>query len=149
MANRNAGTVSIRLSVKDKAAVENALKSIGKDGEKALRKIQKAGEPASKSLKAISAASGELQGKAAGLNSRLGGLGTTLSAIGPAGVAAGAALGAVTLAMAASAKAAVRAADSMAELQEAAQVAGIDVESYQALSEFLCGKASPGRWPRC
>ena len=131
MANRNAGTVSIRLSVKDKAAVEKALKSIGKEGEQALRKIEKSGQPASRSLKAVSAASGELKGKAEGLNARLGGVGSALSAIGPAGVAAGAALGAVTLAMAAASRAAVRAADSMAELRGAAQMAGLDVETYQ------------------
>ena len=131
MANRNAGTVSIRLAVKDKAAVEKALKSIGKEGEQALRKIEKSGQPASRSLKAVSAASGELKGKAEGLNAQLGGVGSALSAIGPAGVAAGAALGAVTLAMAAASRAAVRAADSMAELRGAAQMAGLDVETYQ------------------
>nr|WP_321459599.1 phage tail tape measure C-terminal domain-containing protein [uncultured Cohaesibacter sp.] len=131
MADRNAGTVSIRLAVKDRAAVEKALKSIGKEGEQALRKIQKSGEPASRSLKAVSAASSELKGRAAGLNAQLGGISSTLSAIGPAGVAAGAALGAVVLTMTAISRAAVRAADSMAELGSAAQMAGLGVETYQ------------------
>lgn len=144
MGNRNAGTVSIRLAVRDKAACEKALKSIGKEGERALHKIEKSGKPASRSLKAVSAASGELRGKAEGLNARLGGVGSALSSIGPSGVAAGAALGAVTLAMAAASRAAVRAADSMAELRGAAQIAGIDVESYQEL-EYAATRVGVGQ----
>nr|WP_321482857.1 phage tail tape measure C-terminal domain-containing protein [uncultured Cohaesibacter sp.] len=144
MSNRNAGTVSVRLSVKDKAAVEKALKSIGKEGEQALRKINKAGAPASRSLRAVSAASQEAQGRINALNGRVGGLGTVLSSMGGAGLAAGAAIGAVVVAVTALNRAAVKAADSMAELRGAAQVAGIDVESYQEL-EYAAIKLGVGQ----
>ena len=55
MATRN---LSIRLSVKDHETVQRALGQLGDRGQAALRRIERAGQPASKSLLAVNAAAG-------------------------------------------------------------------------------------------
>ncbi|PLW79069.1 phage tail tape measure C-terminal domain-containing protein [Cohaesibacter celericrescens] len=137
--NRDAGSVSIRLSVKDKAVVEKALKDFGKEGELALKKINTAGQPASAALKGVSAASGELRSTADGLTSRLGATGGVLRSIGPAGLVAGAAIGAAVVAFEAMRRAAINAAESLAELKGEAAIAGLDVEAFQEF-EFMANK---------
>lgn len=50
--------VGIRLSVKDKDLVERALKSLGKEGQEALERIEKAADKSAVSLQALNAAAG-------------------------------------------------------------------------------------------
>ncbi|WP_319532862.1 phage tail tape measure C-terminal domain-containing protein [uncultured Cohaesibacter sp.] len=141
MANRDAGSISVRLSVKDQDTVRRALQKFGKEGETALKKIDAAGKPASKGLKAVSAASQDLKSSAEGLNSRLGVTGGILRSLGPAGLAAGAAMGALLVTMESLRRAGVAAAESLAALNGEAQVAGLDVESYQEF-EYVAAKLS-------
>lgn len=61
--------VGIRLSVKDDAIVRRALQELGKDGEAALKRIERAGKPASTSLVALNAAAGAVRGSIGGLMS--------------------------------------------------------------------------------
>ncbi len=89
--------LAIRLSVMDGGKVKAELKEIGESGEKSLKKIELAGQPASKSLIALNAAANDMKGAAIGLSSQMGPVGAGLAALGPAGLAAGAALGALAL----------------------------------------------------
>jgi len=59
--------VGIRLSVKDDAIVRRALQELGKDGEAALKRIERAGKPASTSLVALNAAAGAVRGSIGGM----------------------------------------------------------------------------------
>ncbi|MDD3183406.1 MAG: phage tail tape measure C-terminal domain-containing protein [Alphaproteobacteria bacterium] len=94
MAERN---LAIRLSVMDGGKVKAELKEIGESGEKSLKKIELAGQPASKSLMALNAAANDVKGMAVGLTGQIGPLGSAMAALGPAGLAAGAGLGAMAL----------------------------------------------------
>ncbi|HCX68952.1 MAG TPA: deferrochelatase/peroxidase EfeB, partial [Rhodobiaceae bacterium] len=58
---------------------------------------ERSGQPASRGLLAVNAASREAQGSMQGAASRAGIFGSALSALGPAGLAAGAGLGAIAL----------------------------------------------------
>jgi lambda family phage tail tape measure protein len=89
--------LAIRLSVMDGGKVKAELKEIGESGEKSLKKIELAGQPASKSLIALNAAANDMKGAAIGLSSQMGPVGAGLAALGPAGLAAGAALGGLAL----------------------------------------------------
>jgi lambda family phage tail tape measure protein len=89
MTERN---LAIRLSVTDGGKVKAELREVGETGEKSLKKIELAGQPASKSLLALNATANDVCGSVTGLAGRMGPLGAALSAIGPAGLAAGAAL---------------------------------------------------------
>ena len=66
---------AIRLDVKGEAAVRKALQSLGKNGQKALRLIEKGGPKASKGLIAVDRASRGLQGSLQGVAARAGPLG--------------------------------------------------------------------------
>ncbi|MFA5040978.1 MAG: phage tail tape measure C-terminal domain-containing protein [Bdellovibrionales bacterium] len=94
MSERN---LSIRLSVMEGGKVKAELKEIGESGEKSLKKIELAGQPASKSLLALNAAANDVRGSAIGLTSHIGPLGSAMAALGPAGIVAGAGLGAMVI----------------------------------------------------
>src|SRR5512134_2479445 len=96
MAQQN---VIVRLSLKDQDVVRRGLEQLGADGEKALRRIEAASRQPSAELKALGAASDELRGSMSALSGRIGIVGTGLSALGPAGLAAAAGIGAVAIAI--------------------------------------------------
>jgi hypothetical protein len=58
MTERN---LAIRLSVTDGGKVKAELREVGETGEKSLKKIELAGQPASKSLLALNAAANDVQ----------------------------------------------------------------------------------------
>lgn len=125
--------ISIRLSLKDGETVRRALMKLGDDGQKALAKIEKQSKPASKSLLAVNAVSGELQGGMSAMAGRLGAVGAGLGAIGPAGLIAGAGIVATVAALVGLVRASVNAANELAAIKDEAQQAGAAVETYQAL----------------
>lgn len=94
MTERN---LAIRLTVLDGGKVKAELREVGEAGEKSLKKIELAGQPASKSLLAMNAAANDVKGSIVGLTGNLGPFGSALGAIGPIGLAVGAALAVVTL----------------------------------------------------
>jgi len=94
MVERN---LAIRLSVMDGGKVKAELKEIGDTGEKSLKKIELAGQPASKGLIALNAAANDVKGAATGLAHKIGPLGSAMVALGPAGIAAGAAIAVLSL----------------------------------------------------
>ncbi len=89
--------LAVRISVTEGGKVKAELREIGNDGEKSLKKITLAGQPASKSLLALNAAANDVRGSIGSMASRMGPLGSALTALGPAGLAAGAALGVLTV----------------------------------------------------
>ena len=131
MANRNAGTISIRLAVKDGKLIERGLKKMGRQGQQALGRIQDASKPASKGLLAVNAASGQLKEGIHGLSGRLGGFGRALGSIGPIGVGVAAGIAGVVLGLNAMRKAGVNAAKGLAEIRDEALVAGLGIEAFQ------------------
>jgi hypothetical protein len=90
--------VTVRLSAEGREQLVAALRSIGPEGEKMARQVERAGETASRGLLAINAASLEAQGKLDAFAGRLGPVGNVLRAIGPGGLAAAAGLGALAFA---------------------------------------------------
>jgi hypothetical protein len=69
--------------VLDGGKVKAELREVGETGEKSLKKIELAGQPASKSLLALNAAANDVKGSVVGLTGNLGPLGSALGAIGP------------------------------------------------------------------
>ena len=109
--------VRIRLQVIDGDKVRKELDLTGKEGEAALRKIEKATKEPSAGLKALGAVSDELSGKMQGMSSGLGPLGAALSALGPHGLAAAAAIALVTAGIKASLGAIAEAEKSVLRLE--------------------------------
>lgn len=91
--------VTVRFSVQDAETVRAALEKLGTDGQRALERINAAGQSSSGGLKAVSAIVEDLKNRASGLAFSLGPAGTGLIALGPVGLAAGAALGLVAAAI--------------------------------------------------
>ena len=121
MTERN---LAIRLSVTDGGKVKAELREVGETGEKSLKKIELAGQPASKSLLALNAAANDVKGSVVGLTGNLGPLGSALGAIGPVGLAVGAALAIVTLGLKASIEHAAEAEQSYNRLQAVLRATG-------------------------
>ncbi|QQR68385.1 MAG: phage tail length tape measure family protein [Alphaproteobacteria bacterium] len=121
MAERN---LAIRLTVLDGGKVKAELREVGETGEKSLKKIELAGQPASKSLLALNAAANDVKGSVVGLTGNLGPLGSALGAIGPVGLAVGAALAVVTLGLKAAFEHAAEAEQSMGRLQAVLRATG-------------------------
>lgn len=109
--------LAIRLTVLDGGKVKAELREVGETGEKSLKKIELAGQPASKSLLALNAAANDVKGSVVGLTGNLGPLGSALGAIGPVGLAVGAALAVVTLGLKAAFEHAAEAEQSFNRLQ--------------------------------
>ena len=87
------GNVTIRFSVQDAEVVRKALEQLGKDGEAALRRLDTAGKPVSRTMGAVSEVVSDLRMRAQASADSLGVAGVALTRLGPAGLAAGAALG--------------------------------------------------------
>ena len=121
MTERN---LAIRLTVLDGGKVKAELREVGETGEKSLKKIELAGQPASKSLLALNAAANDVKGSVVGLTGNLGPLGSALGAIGPVGLAVGAALAIVTLGLKASIEHAAEAEQSYNRLQAILRATG-------------------------
>ena len=92
-------TLAIRLAVKDGEVVRRALMQLGEDGSKALSRIEQAAKPASKGLLAINEVTSAARVHLEGFAGHLGGVGSVLLRLGPAGLAAGAALGGLAAAL--------------------------------------------------
>ncbi|MGE3622532.1 MAG: phage tail tape measure C-terminal domain-containing protein [Bdellovibrionales bacterium] len=121
MTERN---LAIRLTVLDGGKVKAELREVGETGEKSLKKIELAGQPASKSLLAFNVAANDVKGSVVGLTGNLGPLGSALGAIGPVGLAVGAALAIVTLGLKASIEHAAEAEQSYNRLQAVLRATG-------------------------
>lgn len=124
MNSRVERNLAVRISVMEGGKVKAELREIGTDGEKSLKKIELAGQPASKSLLALNAAANDVRGSITGLTSRMGPLGSALRVIGPVGLAAGAALAAVGIGIGASLREAAIAEESYNRLSAAMKTTG-------------------------
>ncbi|MAM95675.1 hypothetical protein [Parvibaculum sp.] len=123
--------VTIRLSTENREQLIRDLRSVGGEGEKMARQIERSGQPASRGLLAVNAASREAQGSMQGAASRAGIFGSALSALGPAGLAAGAGLGAIALGAARAFQIAREGMDFADEIDTATKRLGIGVEVLQ------------------
>jgi hypothetical protein len=134
MAGKNAGEVSVRFSVENAEVVRQALANLGKDGDKALKQLEAAAQPAAKSIGAISEISSQARGKVQEWIGQLGPAGAILRSIGPAGLAAGAAIGGLVVAFNAAAEKAEEFAEKSKRLREAAETAGLTITQFKLLS---------------
>lgn len=123
--------VTIRLSTENREQLLRDLRSIGSEGEKMAKQIERSGQPASRGLLAVNAASREVQGGMQGAASRAGVFGNVLSALGPAGVAAGAGLGALAFGVGKAFQIAREGMDFADEIDTATKRLGIGVEALQ------------------
>ena len=121
MAERN---LAVRLAVIDGGKVKAELRDVGESGERALKRIEDAGRPASKALQAVDAAAGQVRGSLESAASRLGPVGAALTRLGPAGLVAGAALGAIAFGLKASLEAAAEAEASYRRLEAVLRATG-------------------------
>ncbi|WP_339862519.1 phage tail tape measure C-terminal domain-containing protein [Thalassospira alkalitolerans] len=96
MTERN---LTIRLAIRDGDVVRRALTQLGDEGSRALTRIENASKPASRGLLALGEVTSAARGRLEGFAGNLGGVGSAMLRLGPAGIAAGAAVGAITLAL--------------------------------------------------
>lgn len=89
----------IRLAVKDGETVRRALAQLGEDGSRALARIEQAAKPASRGLLALNEVTSAARVRLEGFAGNLGGVGSAMLRLGPAGLAAGAALGGLAVAL--------------------------------------------------
>jgi len=92
MAERN---LSIRLAVIDGGKVKAELADVGEAGERSLKKIESASQPASAGLNLMSKAANDAFVRMEDATSRLGMLGSVLGRLGPAGLIVGASVAAL------------------------------------------------------
>lgn len=127
---RNAGSVSLRLSLEDGETVRQALKNIGQEGDRALKLIENAAPGASQGLGFLDSSARTVSDRLDGLAGSAGGAGRMLAAAGPFGLAAGAAVG-IMVSMAA---ATLNAARQISDMRREAERAGQSFESFQELA---------------
>lgn len=132
MGQRNSADIIIRLALKD-GGVREALKASGRDGEKALRKIDRAAKKARPSLKGVDAAAKDIKSRLLSSIKPLGAFGSGLKAIGPIGFGVAATLGIVTSALLLMARAGAQAATTIAAIGDTAEDIGLATDAYQAL----------------
>ncbi|MBC7282676.1 hypothetical protein [Hoeflea sp.] len=123
--------VTIRLSSEGRDQLLSDLRKLGAEGEKMAKRIERSGQPASRGLLAVNAASRELQGGLQATNARTGAFGSVLAALGPAGLAAGAGLGALALGVGKAFQIAKQGMDFADEIDTATKRLGIGVEALQ------------------
>lgn len=123
--------VTIRLSSEGRDQLLSDLRKLGAEGEKMAKQIERSGQPASRGLLAVNAASRELQGSMQAANARTGAFGSVLAALGPAGLAAGAGLGALALGVGKEFQIAKQGMDFADEIDTATKRLGIGVEALQ------------------
>lgn len=126
--------LGIRLSLKDGDRTRQGLIAIGDAGQRALERIERSAEPASKSLLALNAASRETRGGMEGLAGRLGPIGSAMGALGTVGLAASAGVAALGLALVAAVQRSRDAAQSFAEIAKEADRVGMGVEAFQEIA---------------
>ena len=129
----NVGNVTVRFSVQDQEAVRKALEQLGRDGDAALRKIDAAGKPVSKTMGSVSEIMGDLRARATATAESLGPVGTFLTSLGPAGLAAGAAIGVTVTGLFKLAEGADQLADKAGRIRDFGQQVGLTVAQVQAL----------------
>lgn len=127
MAERN---LSIRLAVIDGGKVKAELADVGEAGERSLKKIESASQPASAGLKLLSSAANDAKFQLQAATDRLGMLGSVLGKLGPAGLIAGASIAALGVGMTALVMPVARVGDEFFKLS---QKTGVSVEALTAL----------------
>ena len=123
----NVGNVTVRFSVQDQEAVRKALEQLGRDGDAALRKIDAAGKPVSKTIGSVSEIMGDLHARATATAESLGPVGTFLTSLGPIGLAAGAAIGITVAGLFRLAEGADQLADKAGRIRDFGQQVGLTV----------------------
>lgn len=162
MAEARKGIV-LRLSTEGAETVRRALRELGKDGEAALARMERASKTVPPHLRAIDTAAKGVRAEAEGMAGRLGIAGRALAALGPGGLAAGAGIAAAGLAIGKAvgiARDAVRdfdelnkriedlgiAGDLFQGVQFGANLAGIsDDKFYNSLRRFTTGTEEAAR----
>lgn len=127
MAERN---LSIRLAVIDGGKVKAELADVGEAGERSLKKIESASQPATSGLKLMSSAANDAKFQLQAATDRLGMLGLVLGKLGPAGLIAGASIAALGVGMSALVMPVARVGDEFFKLS---QKTGVSVEALTAL----------------
>ena len=130
MAERN---LAIRLSLKDADKVKKGLAGLGKDGQAALKRIEKASAPTSKGLSAVNKASQQGQAALMGMAASGGAAGRALAAMGPYGIAAAVGIGAAVATTGGMIKLANSAAATGDEFQKMSLRTGVSVENLSTL----------------
>ncbi len=133
MADRRAGTISIRLAVKDGEVVRQALDRLGKDGRRALNAIDTAARQPSRGVRAFNQVLAQSQSQLAAWAGGIGAAGAALARMSPTGLVAAGAIGAVALALARAARSAHVFARDMLALRDTARTIGLTVEQLQAV----------------
>ena len=133
MAETKRGVI-LRLSADGAEQVKAALRSLGKDGEEALRKLERSAKTVPPHLKLVNTASLEAQRGMQGLATRGGAATSVLAGLGPAGLAAAAGIGAVVLGVGAALRVAREATREFDELAKRIRDLGLDSDVFQGLS---------------
>jgi lambda family phage tail tape measure protein len=123
-------TLSIRLAVIDGGKVKAELTEVGSAGEKSLKRIEAAAQPASGGLRNLSQAANDAVAHLESANGRLGALGTVLSRLGPAGLIAGASIAGIGYGLT---QLILPVAETGEELNKLAQKTGVSFEALSAL----------------
>jgi len=123
-------TLSIRLAVVDGGKVKAELTEVGSAGEKSLKRIEAAAQPASGGLRTLSQAANDAVAHLESANGRLGALGTLLSRLGPAGLIAGASIAGIGYGLT---RLILPVAETGEELNKLAQKTGVSVAALSAL----------------
>ncbi len=135
--------VIVRLSIRDQDIVTRALRNMGAEGERALKRIERAAQGPTPAMKALSSASSEARGALDGLGARAGSLGSALSAMGPAGLAAAAGIGAIVAGISTIAVRSREAVGQLGDLADAATRVGVAASTLQEL-RFAVGQNAAG-----
>ncbi len=125
--------VGIRFSVQDQEVVKRALRELGADGEKALKKLEDASKPAARNLLLVDETAKQARQTFEDFANRLGPVGSVLKAIGPAGLAAAAGLAAIALASKQSFQALADSSRAVGGLADVADKVGVTTEFLQEL----------------
>jgi len=126
-------TVGVRLQLEGGKAVEGQLASLGRNGQRALSRIERGARPASRGLLAVNRASAEVGRGLAGLAAQAGSIGAALSALGPAGVAATAAMVVGFTGVIGVVHRTLRAIEQLDVLDDTARKVGVTAEALQEL----------------
>lgn len=145
------------LALKDADKVREELRGLGKDGQEALRSLERHAEPASKAMTVLHVGISQLKGGMKDLAGQAGGIGTAMAGMGGAGLAAGAMAGAVDLAIGYAIDKVVEAVSSVVtktreaietfdKIDESAEKIGVTTDAFQELqyAAMLSGVGAEG-----
>jgi lambda family phage tail tape measure protein len=127
------GSFVVRLGVRDADVVRRALEGLGNDGERALRRLDRAARVPAAGFNVLKAATGEVNDALAGLAQRSGSTGNVLAALGSKGTVAAAAIGAAVIGIGAAMARSRQALESLDRLDDTAVKLGVTAEGLQAL----------------